>query len=202
MNEKQDTESIIKEAAKEVFLQKGYYGARMQDIADKTGFNKALLHYYFRSKEKLFDVIFFEQFGKMIEQVKEGLEGEMNLHDKIEFFIDNYIGMLEENPYLPLFVINELSRNPDRFIDKIKSFKVHTGAVSILGMMMEAMEEGVIKKYQPFHLLMNIMSLSVFPFVAKPMIKAIVSINEEDWKMIMAERKEQVKTFVFNALEV
>jgi TetR/AcrR family transcriptional regulator len=155
MSAKQDTESIIKEAAKEIFLQKGYDGARMQDIADKTGFNKALLHYYFRSKENLFDVIFFEQFGKMIKQVKEGLKGEMNLHDKIEFFVDNYISMLEKNPYLPLFVINELSRNPDRFVDKIKSFKIHATAASMVSMMMDAMEDGVIKKYQPFHLLMK-----------------------------------------------
>ena len=202
MSEKQDTETIIKEAAKEVFLQKGYDGARMQDIADKTGFNKALLHYYFRSKEKLFDVIFFEQFGKLIAQVKQGIRGEMNLHDKLEFFIDNYIGMLEQNPYLPLFVINELSRNPDRFMDKIKSFEVYPEAAAMIGMMLEAMEEGKIKKYNPFHLLMNIMSLSVFPFIAKPMIMYITDVEEEDWQTIMKDRKEQVKAFVFNALGI
>lgn len=202
MSEKQDTETIIKEAAKEVFLQKGYDGARMQDIADKTGFNKALLHYYFRSKEKLFDVIFFEQFGKLIGQVKQGLRGDMNLHDKIAFFIDQYIGLLEKNPYLPLFVINELSKNPDRFLDKLKSFEVYPEAASMVATMMEAMEEGKIKKYHPFHLLINIMSLSVFPFIAKPMIKTITNIEEEDWQTIMAERKEQVKAFVFNALQI
>ncbi|KAA3622605.1 MAG: TetR/AcrR family transcriptional regulator [Bacteroidetes bacterium] len=202
MSEKQDTELIIKEAARDIFLKKGYAGARMQDIADKAGINKALLHYYFRSKEKLFDVIFFEQFGKLIGQVKEGLRGDMNLHDKIEFFVDKYIGLLEQSPYLPLFVINELSRDSERFIDKLKSFEVYPEAASMIGMMMQEMEKGAIKKYHPFHLLMNIMSLSVFPFIAKPMIMTITQVKDEDWKELMADRKEQVKAFIFNALEI
>ncbi len=202
MSEKQDTELIIKEAARDIFLKKGYAGARMQDIADKAGINKALLHYYFRSKEKLFDVIFFEQFGKLIGQVKEGLRGDMDLHGKIDFFVDKYIGLLEENPYLPLFVINELSSDPERFIDKLKSFEVYPEAASMVSLMMQEMEKGSIKKYNPFHLILNIMSLSVFPFIAKPMLKTIIKIEEEDWKELMAERKEQVKAFIFNALEI
>lgn len=202
MSEKQDTELVIKEAARDIFLKKGYAGARMQDIADRAGINKALLHYYYRSKEKLFDVIFFEQFSKLIGQVKAGVNSGLNLHDKIEFFIDKYIELLEENPYLPLFVINELSRDSERFIGKLKTFEVYPEAASMVAMMMQAMEEGTIKKYHPFHLLMNIMSLSVFPFIAKPMIKTITNIEEEDWKEIMADRKEQVKAFVFNALEI
>lgn len=202
MSEKQQTELVIKEAAKQVFLRKGFSGARMQDIADYAGINKALLHYYYRSKEKLFDVIFMEQFSELIGQLKQGLSSELGLSGKIEFFIDKYITVLEKNPYLPLFVINEITKDQDRFIGKIKKFDAFPEAASMVGMMLQAMEDGKIKRYHPFHLLMNIISMSVFPFLAKPMLISISGITEADWKELMKERKEEVKRFVFSALSV
>lgn len=202
MSEKQQTELVIKEAAKQVFLRKGFSGARMQDIADYAGINKALLHYYYRSKEKLFDVIFMEQFSELIGQLKQGLSSELGLSGKIEFFIDKYISVLEKNPYLPLFVINEITKDQDRFIGKIKKFDAFPEAASMVGMMLQAMEDGKIKRYHPFHLLMNIISMSVFPFLAKPMLISISGITEADWKELMKERKEEVKRFVFSALSV
>jgi AcrR family transcriptional regulator len=202
MSEKQQTEVIIKEAAKEIFLKKGYAGARMQDIADTAGMNKALLHYYYRSKEKLFDVIFMEIFSGLVSQLKEGLNSDLGLIEKIDFFVDKYIGLLETNPYLPLFVINEISKDQDRFIDKLKHMQVYPEASSMVGLMLQAMEDGKIKKYHPFHLFMNVMSLSVFPFIAKPMLVTITGIGEEEWKELMKDRKEEVKRFIFNALLV
>lgn len=202
MSEKQQTELVIKEAAKQVFLRKGFSGARMQDIADYAGINKALLHYYYRSKEKLFDVIFMEQFSELIGQLKQGLSSELGLSGKIEFFIDKYISVLEKNPYLPLFVINEITKDQDRFIGKIKKFDAFPEAASMVGMMLQAMEDGKIKRYHPFHLLMNIISMSVFPFLAKPMLISISGITEADWKELMKERKEEVKRFVFSALSI
>lgn len=202
MSEKQQTELVIKEAAKQVFLRKGFSGARMQDIADYAGINKALLHYYYRSKEKLFDVIFMEQFSELIGQLKQGLSSELGLSGKIEFFIDKYISVLEKNPYLPLFVINEITKDQDRFIGKIKKFDAFPEAASMVGMMLQAMEDGKIKRYHPFHLLMNIISMSVFPFLAKPILISISGITEADWKELMKERKEEVKRFVISALSI
>lgn len=202
MSEKQQTELVIKEAAKQVFLRKGFSGARMQDIADYAGINKALLHYYYRSKEKLFDVIFMEQFSELIGQLKQGLSSELGLSGKIEFFIDKYISVLEKNPYLPLFVINEITKDQARFIGKIKKFDAFPEAASMVGMMLQAMEDGKIKRYHPFHLLMNIISMSVFPFLAKPILISISGITEADWKELMKERKEEVKRFVISALSI
>ncbi|MCB0652319.1 MAG: TetR/AcrR family transcriptional regulator [Saprospiraceae bacterium] len=202
MSEKQQTELVIKEAARQVFLRKGFSGARMQDIADNAGINKALLHYYYRSKEKLFDVIFMEQFSELIGQLKQGLDSGLDLFEKIEFFIDKYISVLEKNPYLPLFVINEISKDQERFIGRIKKFDAFPEAAAMVGMMLQAMEDGKIKRYHPFHLLMNIISMSVFPFLAKPMLISISGISEADWKELMKERKEEVKRFVFSALSV
>ena len=92
----------------------------MQEIANDAGINKALLHYYYRSKEKLFDVIFMELFTEFIGQLKEGLMGEKGFKEKLEFFLDKYIATIQANPYLPLFVINEITKNPEKFIGKLK----------------------------------------------------------------------------------
>ena len=143
-----------------------------------------------------------EIFTGLMSQLKEGLNSELGLIEKIEFFVDKYIGLLEANPYLPLFVINEISKDPDRFIDKLKHLGAFPEAASMVGLMLKAMEEGTIKEYHPFHLFMNIMSLSVFPFIARPMLVTITGIDEEEWKELMKDRKEEVKRFIFNALLV
>lgn len=202
MSEKKQTELLIKEAATQIFLKKGYAGARMQDIAKTAGINKALLHYYFRSKEKLFDVIFMELFSKFIGQLQEGLMVEAGFLEKLDFFIDKYISLIQGNPYLPLFVINEISKNPDKFVGKLKSNKSFPQAAAMMGMMMQAMEDGTIKKYPPFHLLMNIISMSVFPFIAKPILMNVTEMNDQEWEELMKDRKEHVKAFLYSALNI
>src|ERR1035438_8897932 len=115
------TEKKILDAAKIVFLEKGFDGARMQEIADKAKINKALVHYYFRSKDKLFDAIFQEAFQQFLPKVAEVMMTEKPLFEKIEFFIDTYITMLSKNPHLPGFVMHEINRNPGRIVNIIKS---------------------------------------------------------------------------------
>src|SRR5271156_3051845 len=102
-------EQRILAAAKKVFLLKGMDGARMQDIADEAGINKALLHYYFRSKEKLFEVIFREAMDQLFPRIIGILNADKPLFDKIESFCGEYVGMLLNNPYLPMFVMNEVN---------------------------------------------------------------------------------------------
>ena len=105
-------------AAREVFLQKGFAGARMQDIADEAGINKALLHYYFRSKEKLFETIFREAFEKLIPHITEVFSSDLPFYDKIRAFTDAYITMAIENPFIPLFVLNAMHSDPEGFQKK------------------------------------------------------------------------------------
>ncbi len=113
------TEEKILAAAKKVFIAKGMAGARMQDIADEAGINKALLHYYFRSKEKLFEMIFMEAAQKLFPKINFIFESDVSLFEKIENFCEEYITIMSENPYLPLFVLNEISRDPEIFMKKI-----------------------------------------------------------------------------------
>ena len=108
-----NTEQKILDAAKEVFQQKGMTGARMQEIADKAGINKALLHYYYRTKDKLFEKVFELAFSLFIPKVKEMMISDKPVFEKIEFFVENYLNLLQKHPYIPGFVISELNRNPE-----------------------------------------------------------------------------------------
>ncbi len=112
-NERQTEEKIF-EAATDVFLAKGMDGARMQDIANHAGINKALLHYYYRSKDRLFNAVFEKIAGKMFSKFAPIFDENLTLEDKIRFFFREHITFLQENPRLPGFILNELNRNPTR----------------------------------------------------------------------------------------
>src|SRR3954463_7666646 len=103
-------EQKILEAAKQVFFDKGMHGARMQDIADKAGINKAMLHYYFRSKEKLFETIFIDATGHLFPKLSSILESDKTIFEKIELICVEYINQIQQIPYLPIFIISEASR--------------------------------------------------------------------------------------------
>jgi AcrR family transcriptional regulator len=203
MPKDQSTEDRIKDAAKAIFVQKGYAGARMQEIAEEAGgINKALLHYYFRSKDQLFEKIFDEVFLEVMPKLNAALKMEGHILDKIDAFIEEYIRNVRRHPHIPLFVIHELSQNPDRFVQKITS---NPGLPNISELMMEimqAMENGQIKPFVPLHLFMNIIAMCVFPFVARPIIQSVTKLDDDNWEQIMDERATAVKQFVRSALEV
>src|ERR1700730_16933908 len=115
VNKKKDenTEERILTAAKKVFLKEGMAGARMQDIADEAGINKAMLHYYFRSKDKLFEKIFSELSRSFFPKLIMIFESDEGLFTKIQMFVTEYIDQMKQTPYLPIFVLNEVNRQPE-----------------------------------------------------------------------------------------
>ena len=198
--EKSAEEKILA-AAKKVFTTKGMAGARMQDIADEAGINKALLHYYFRSKEKLFEVIFFEAAQKLFPKINLIFESDMPLFEKIENFAEQYITMMSENPYLPLFVLNEVSKEPEIFIKKIWGKQNMPHPEKFLVQIEKEVKNRTIKKISPLHLLINLISLSVFPFVAKPMIQFTLGLDEMQFKNVMEQRKKEVAKFIIDSIK-
>ena len=108
------TERKILEAAGKVFMKKGRLGASMQDIADEAGINRTLLHYYFRNKEKLFDTIFAKILARIFPTMVAAFASDRPFIEKVQIFVDTYTDILLENPYLPVFVFQEISLNPDR----------------------------------------------------------------------------------------
>jgi AcrR family transcriptional regulator len=195
------TEEKILDAARKVFVQKGLDGARMQDIADEAGINKALLHYYFRTKDKLFEMIFMETVGKIFPRFEMILLSDMDLFDKIRQIVSSYIEVIIHNPYLPLFVLNEMNKNPEFVIGDF--FKVQRPI--IIHRFMEDIEKevskGTIKAVSPAHLLVNMMSMCIFPFVAKPVINIMLDLDELQFRNMMEQRKRVVAEFIIESIK-
>lgn len=194
-----NTEESILKAARKIFIKEGMSGARMQDIADEAGINKALLHYYFRSKEKLFETIFRETAQEFIPRVNEIFESETPLFEKIEIFCSEYILRMKANPFIPLFIINEINRQPDEFINKM--FGNNRPNIQRLAIQItEASKAGLIKNIHPMQLIMNMLSLCIFPFLAKPMVQRLAGVNDELFDMLMEQRKTGVSKFIIDSI--
>ena len=193
-------EAQILGAAKKIFIAKGMAGARMQDIADEAGINKALLHYYFNNKEKLFQVIFLEAANKLFPRVNEIFSADLPLFDKIRLFCEEYLTIISENPYLPMFVLNELHRNPSNFLGKIWKDKSRPNPSAFLAQMETEVRKGTIRNIGPLQLLINLLSLTIFPFVAKPMIQQTLGLDEWQFRATMEQRKKEIPEFIINAI--
>ena len=167
------TEEKILEAAKTLFHRKGFDGARMQEIADEAGINKALLHYYFRSKEKLFDEVFKAAMGELFKKIFSVIGSPIPLEEKIRYIFIDYIGFMQKNPYIPTFIITELSRNPERIKNLFTNSLINPA--DIFKQVGKSMEEGGVKGIDPRQFVMNIISLSVFPIIAKPILIHILN---------------------------
>jgi TetR/AcrR family transcriptional regulator len=193
------SEERILQAARKVFIAKGMAGARMQDIADEAGINKALLHYYFRSKEKLFETIFKELSFQFLPRVNFIFESDLPLFSKIEMFCSEYISKMVENPFIPLFIINEMNKQPETFLKKMWG-----GKKPLVSKFIEQVEhevkKGRIRKTQPIHLLLNMVSMCIFPFVGKPLCQMVMSINETRYQELIEERKKLVPQFIIQSI--
>lgn len=197
---KDNTEDKIIDAATDVFIQKGMDGARMQEIADRAGINKALLHYYFRSKEKLFDAIFAKLIGIAFPRIGQILVSDLTFAEKAELAIDTYIDLLLKYPFLPAFILKEMNRDATPFFGFIE--RSGFSAEPIKRMLEEAMEQGEIRKIKPEHLMVNIIALCVFPFAARPMVQHVAFHgNDAEMKQFLEDRKTEVKQFVLKAIQ-
>jgi AcrR family transcriptional regulator len=178
------TEQKIKEAARKVFTQKGYSATRTRDIAEEAGINLALLNYYFRSKEKLFEQVMMERmqqlFGTLVPII---IDSGTDLETKIERIVSQYIDMLTEHPDLPIFVLSEIRKSPGLFANKlpIAQFIQHS---SLILQIKEKRPD-----LNPFHFLMNILGMTVFPFVASPVFESIPMVQSIGFNNLIQERK-------------
>lgn len=195
----QSTEQKILEAAREIFMEKGMDGARMQDIADRAGMNKALLHYYFRNKEKLFETIFSEAATRFVPKISSIMSGDASLFSKIEQFTREYIGKMMENPYLPLFILNEVNRQPKTFI--LKMWGDRRPPYDLLRRQIEdEVKKGVIKPIEAPQLMVNMVSMCIFPFVARPMIQGLMQLDDGAFQQFIEARKKEVPKFIIDSI--
>lgn len=196
-----ETELKIIQAAKDIFIKKGMEGARMQEIADAAGINKALLHYYFRSKEKLFEMIFKYVFTEVLTILFEVVSSSMGIEEKIRAFFERHISFLKENPYLPGFIMHELARNPDLIVANAANLKISTIPTEFAVQIANGIKNGEIKEIDPRHLIVNMMSLSVFPFAAAPLIRSWMQIDENEYGKFLEDRKKFLPEFVIASIK-
>ncbi|HZK07086.1 MAG TPA: TetR/AcrR family transcriptional regulator [Bacteroidales bacterium] len=199
-NTTSDTEQIILQAARQEFISKGYDGARMQAIATEAGINKALVHYYFRSKQKLFDAVFLEVFAKILPQVDHLTDGTVDIFTGLHSFISGYIDVIIQNPHIPGFILHELNRNQDGiarlFAPKMLQLQLFVARLE------QEMQLGNIKTMDANHLFANILGLCIFPFIARPILQLML-MNDDTarWQQFVAERKEEVYQFIYNSIQ-
>ena len=192
------TEEKIKAAARKVFTQKGYAATRTRDIAEEAGINLALLNYYFRSKEKLFDIVMGEQMFRFVQGMKGIFHDESKtLLQKVTNMVENYIELLNANPDLPLFVLSEIRANPEKFAAKLDVKKV-----VLQSHFFKQITEETKGKLNPIHFLMNILGLIVFPFIGAPLLKAVGNLKQTDFDKLMLERKKMIPVWVKAMLKV
>lgn len=196
-----NTEQTILKAAEKTFQAKGMDGARMQEIADKAGINKAMLHYYYRSKQLLFEAVFTKAFSLLAPQINAILNDDSSIEDKIKNFTSNYISFIIKHPYLPNFIIQELNRNPE-FIKKLSKNAGFPNLEKFKLQVNDEINKGIIRPINASQLFMHILSLNIFPFVGKPLIKAILDVDEKTFKELIKERKTEVSEFIINSIKV
>jgi AcrR family transcriptional regulator len=173
------TEEKILEAAKSEFLEFGLYGARMQSIANRAGMNKALLHYYFRNKEKLFDKVFESALERYFSNMDVLSEEQLDFKERVHRLADRFLDFLTEYPQMALFLIKEVSANQALFIEKVE--KSQKGNTTLLKALMDANRKGLISVQDPMLFFVQLISLCTYPFVAKPLFSVIAERNETTW---------------------
>lgn len=196
VNPDTSTEEKIKEAARKVFIQKGFAATRTRDIADEAGINLALLNYYFRSKQRLFEIIMTETLEAFMKRIVTVLNDEKSsLEDKIGEIASKYIDMLIEVPEIPTFVLSEIRSHPEKFIHKLPIKEVLDKSI-FYKQYAKAIKEGKVQELNPIHFMMNMFALIVFPFIAKPMIEQNIGLGKAEFEKLMLERKKMVPVWI------
>jgi TetR/AcrR family transcriptional regulator len=202
-----DTERRILEAARRVFTRHGTAGARMQEIAAEAAVNQALLHYYFRTKDALALAVFREAAGRLFPELLRIVGQEAPLEARITQVVHHYIDTLREHPFLPGYVLAEIHFHPER-IPALAREMASPGAPNPVVQALACLdrdlrqraEAGAIRPMRADQFLVNLASLCVFPFAARPMLAHLLSINPEEWDAFLNARRAELPGFILNAL--
>ncbi len=190
-----ETEQKIIASAEKLFYQKGKAGTSMQDIADNAGINRTLLNYYFRSKDQLFEAVFRNAMSHFVPNLAAMLHSDMTFRDYVSQMIETVIDTMLENPQIPIFVLQELSSNPDRMPEIIKEMGIDPAVA------MNKMESEQRKEFgslmDPRQVIINILSLCIFPFAARPVVTEILFNGDTDaYIEAMKQRKQLLPLLV------
>lgn len=193
------TEEKIFNAARIVFQKKGFAGARMQEIADEAGINKAMLHYCFKNKQLLFEAVFKNAFSQLAPQINAIFSSNETIFEKIKQFTHSYISFVIVNPFLPPFVIQEMNNNPE-FVRSFFKNENSPNPYLLIDQIKKEIDLGIIKPMNPKQLVLDIFSMTVFPFAAQMMVKGILHLDDAEFNLMMEERKTTIAEQIINSI--
>jgi len=207
MSDETETRDRILDAARTAFLRHGTSGARTQEIADAADVNKALLHYYFRTKDRLAEAVFTREARRLLPPVLETLGSEMPLDDKVRRVVELYLEVLPEAPGLPAYVMAEMHYHPERLPAFVESL---TGATpqahgtrvrrQLDAQIAAEVEAGRIRPIATEQFMANLISLCIFPFAARPMLQLMMGHREGDFEAFVEDRRERLADFFLRSL--
>lgn len=203
-----DTEQRILEAAHAVFVKRGTAGARMQEVAAQAGVNQALLHYYFRSKDRLARAVFERAGAQLLPAVISVMASDAPLDDKVARVVEIEIDRLSKTPYLPGYLISEVTHHPERAHQLIAAMTQGLTADDIrprvfgaLGRQIaERVAAGTMRPISPQQFMVNLVSLCIFPFAARPMLQAMFGLDADAFRRFTDERRRDLAAFFLGAL--
>lgn len=195
--EEAQTEKLIKEKAKALFFQKGLLDATTQEIADEAGVNRALIHYYFRSREQMLDILLEETLQEKKDRVRKILTSKLLFREKIASYITAVVDYGLTYPYLDNFLISEMARHPD----KIKAF-CSKGRFNSSDLIREELanevKKGKIAPISAEHFMVNLISLCNYPLLCKSVIQTIHGMTDSGYRKFLLERKRIIFRTIFN----
>ncbi|HLT52207.1 MAG TPA: TetR/AcrR family transcriptional regulator [Arenibacter sp.] len=197
----QNTEQKILSAAVSIFQKKGMAGARMQEIADEAKINKAMLHYYFKSKHKLFEAVFHQAFNQFSPHINSVFNSDAPVIEKLGKFVDRYITFVQDNPYIPSFLIQEINNNPE-FARSFFKMQGIPDPEPFKRQIAREIELGLLKPIDPKQLLINLFSLTAFSFAAPGLVKGLLDIDEITFKNMMEERKKLIPQLLIDTIKM
>jgi len=190
-----ETEEKIIASAEKLFYQKGKSGTSMQDIADDAGINRTLLNYYYRSKDQLFEAVFRKALGSFVPSLAAMLQSDVSFEEYLPAMIETIIDVMIENPQIPIFILQELSSNPERMPQIIKEMGVNPSMV--IKKMAKGEQVPRVMGMDPRQVILNLMSLCIFPFAARPVVTDILYDGDNDAYIdAMKERKKLIPQIV------
>lgn len=203
INDKQNMEQLILESATALFLEKGFKATSTTEIAKKAGCNQALVHYYYRTKDRLFDAIFEKKIKYFINNLVQFKSKDLTFKEKVRSMIESHFDAIKEEPKLPLFFFMEISANPQR-IENLKDSFGNLPFINLAPMKAELEGEiakGNIRKMTIYDLLISIVSLNITAFILEPMFKLITQISDEEYQALIKKRKEENLYIIMNSLK-
>ena len=191
-----NAEAKIKAAARIVFHKKGFAATRTRDIAKEAKMNLALLNYYFKSKEKLFELVMLETLGSFFQTMGMVFNDDTtSLEKKVQLVAEKYIDVIIAEPEIPLFMMSEVRGHGAAILEKLPFVNLILQSCFIK-QYKDAFQQGKTTEPNPLHFLMNILGLVVFPFIASPMIKKIGRLSDRQFDKLMQERKKLIPVWI------